>query len=324
MMQSEREALVDYEVVRRFALTFINQRQAHPLQLSDGSYITVKEPLRPSHIERHLKGDITLGAYALDSQSRASWLALDADTPELHGRILVTFAHLQAEGIPSFLELSRRGSHFWLFFDKQPGAFVRQVGRGLISRFDLEGIELYPKQDALKTGPGSLVRLPFGIHRLTGKRYYFVKPNGDPLAPSIREQVALLGQPARVPLDVLSELADEARGVEIKQESTALARPPDLSPLSIQGTVSERIKRRVSVKVFVSQYVDLNAQNRGYCPFHDDSRMSFGVNEDQNFWHCFAGCGSGSVIDFWMKWRELHGQDGSFTAAVKDLAAQLL
>lgn len=323
-MRSEREPQLAHEITRRFALTFVNQRHVHPVQLSDGSYVTIKSPLRPSHIERHLRGDITLGAYALDAHSRASWLVLDADTSELHERLLDAYRLLHGVSIPAYLELSRRGSHLWLFFDKQPGRVARQVGRGLIARFNLKGIELYPKQDTLKTGPGSLVRLPFGIHQLTGKRYHFVKPDGSPLAPSIREQLALLGQPGHVPPEALAALAEEGQRQDAVRRAVTETRPFDVAPLPLQGTVSERIKRRISVKSFVGQYVDLNAQNRGYCPFHDDSRMSFGVNEQENFWHCFAGCGGGSVIDFWSRWRNLYGQDGSFTATVKDLASMLL
>ena len=29
-----------------------------------------------------------------------------------------------------------------------------------------------------------------------------------------------------------------------------------------------------------------------------DLHPSFGVNTEGNYWHCFAGCGGGSVIDF--------------------------
>jgi len=32
----------------------------------------------------------------------------------------------------------------------------------------------------------------------------------------------------------------------------------------------------------------------------------------------------GSTIDFWTKWRETHGEDGSFTATVRALAETLL
>ena len=57
----------------------------------------------------------------------------------------------------------------------------------------------------------------------------------------------------------------------------------------------------------------------GLCPFHEDQHMSFSVNAERNYWHCFSGCGGGSIIDFWMKW-----QDCDFKTAVKELAVMLL
>ncbi|MBK9123527.1 MAG: hypothetical protein IPM16_10480 [Chloroflexi bacterium] len=97
-----------------------------------------------------------------------------------------------------------------------------------------------------------------------------------------------------------------------------------LSTAPVGNTPSERIKNRISVRDFVSHYVDLDAAGRGLCPFHDDHVYSFGVNIKHNFWHCFAGCGGGSVIDFWMRWRRLNNQDDSFIATIQDLAKMLL
>jgi hypothetical protein len=74
----------------------------------------------------------------------------------------------------------------------------------------------------------------------------------------------------------------------------------------------------VTVLEFVSRYVDLKPTASGavgLCPFHDDHHPSFGVNTESNYWHCFAGCGGGSVIDFWMGWKKC-----DFTTAVKELA----
>jgi DNA primase len=77
----------------------------------------------------------------------------------------------------------------------------------------------------------------------------------------------------------------------------------------------------VTVLEFVGRYVDLKPIKNGAigrCSFHDDHRPSFGVNAEGNYWHCFAGCGGGSVIDFWMRWR---GCD--FAAAIAELAELL-
>ena len=63
----------------------------------------------------------------------------------------------------------------------------------------LEGIELFPKQDHITDGPGSLIRMPFGVHWRTGRRYAFYAPGGVPLAPSVRGQIDALGAAEPVP-----------------------------------------------------------------------------------------------------------------------------
>ena len=82
--------------------------------------------------------------------------------------------------------------------------------------------------------------------------------------------------------------------------------------------LSERIKASISAYDFVSQYVELSPTGRGLCPFHDDQRASFSINIEENYWYCFAGCGGGSIIDFYMK---LNGCD--FTDAVKEIATTI-
>jgi DNA primase len=70
----------------------------------------------------------------------------------------------------------------------------------------------------------------------------------------------------------------------------------------------------VTVPESVSQYVDPKPTRSGAIGlrlFHDDNQPSFGVNDEGNCWHCFSGCGGGSMIDFWMKW-----QGCDFTTAV--------
>jgi len=37
------------------------------------------------------------------------------------------------------------------------------------------------------------------------------------------------------------------------------------------------------------------------CPFHADKNPSFGVNMKTWRWHCHAGCGSGSIYDYYMR-----------------------
>ena len=184
----------------------------------------------------------------------------------------------------------------------------------MLAAHQAEDMELFPKQDRLTNGPGSLVRMPFGVHRLTGRRYGFYTPDGVLLAPTVREQICVLGTPETVP----GAAFDGYR-------SFVPPRPPPRArePLAAsEGTVSERIKASVTVLEFVSRYVDLKPAGSGaigLCPFHDDHNPSFGVNNEGNYWNCFAGCGGGSVIDFWMKW-----QGCDFKIALSELAKVLL
>jgi hypothetical protein len=307
---------IDEALAAAFAAAFIPRRDRYPRQNADGSYTAVKQPLTLPLIEAHTLGKVTIGAYALDVHNRARWLCFDADDLQEWDGLHTLAVQLAEQSIPSYLEPSRRGGHLWLFFSNlYPGRDARRFGKQLLAEHNLETVELYPKQDELRTGPGSLVRLPLGVHRKDGHRYHFITTDGQPLAPTIREQMALLAHPQRLPQTFVAEVLARA------PETPRLSPTPHFESQSeIAGeTVSERIKNAVSVYDFVSQYVQLDRGSKGLCPFHDDHRESFGVNQDGNFWNCFSGCGGGSVIDFYMKWRGI-----DFNEAVKELADMLL
>lgn len=318
--ERERNMQINRETLTAFAHRLIPRFDCYSEQLPTGRYRAVKEPLTLDMVEEHLRGERTLGAYALDVQSRARWICLDADDDHEWAGLLSMARSLKEQGTQTYIEPSRRGGHLWFFFaDPLPGSDARRFGKQLLAEHNLETVELYPKQDELRTGPGSLVRLPLGIHRKSGKRYYFVTLSGEPIAPSVREQMRILAAPVQVSPAFIDDML--RRAPEAKQ---VFPTPSFEHRLAEGDTLSERIKNRISVYDFVSQYVQLDRGTKGLCPFHDDHEESFSVSNDGNYWHCFAGCGGGSVIDFWMKWRELHGQPGDFTATVTDLAQLLL
>ena len=294
---------------------FVQRWNPYARQLEDGRYICVHEQLNVGLLFDHLRGEITLGTYLLDEQSRARFLVFDADDGRDWERLGRLARELAEEDVPAYLEKSRRGGHLWLFLAQAvDGQEARAFGRGLLAAHQVEGVELFPKQDRLGSGAGSLIRIPFGVHRLTDQRYGFYTPEGSPLAPTIREQIRALKAPEMVP-----EAAFEAyRSFASSQPVEAVTE----SPQEPTGMVSERIKASMTVLEFASQYVELRPTANGaigLCPFHDDHHPSFGVNSEENYWHCFAGCGGGSVIDFWMKWRECE-----FGTAVRELAEVML
>ena len=189
----ERFPLSDKELSRPalvIARQFIQRWDLYARQLDDGRYICVHEQLNVGHLFAHLRGEMTLGTYLLDEESRARFLVLDADDEQQFSKLQVLASQLTSERVPVYTERSRRGGHSWVFFEEPvSGKEARAFGHGLLAAHSIENVELFPKQDKLGDGPGSLIRMPFGVHRLSGKRYGFYTPDGLPLAPSIREQI---------------------------------------------------------------------------------------------------------------------------------------
>lgn len=303
-------------LVAGLARKFVQRWDCYPMQLPDGRYVCVKKPLTTALLLGHLKGELTLGAYVLNSKSEVRFIVLDADDDSQFSQLQEAARQLANEEAPGYLEKSRRGGHLWFFFPQLvSGQEARAFGKGIIAAQKLEGVELYPKQERSVSGPGSLIRLPFGVHQKTGRRYSFIRKDGIPLAPTIREQVRILAAPATV-----SEHARKAH--EIVSKGPSFHKMGKVPPSDAE-TVSRRIKESISVLEYVSQFVDLDEQGIGQCPFHDDEHPSFGVNDKRNYWHCFAGCGGGSIIDFWSKWREKHGEDPGFVPTITELAEML-
>lgn len=80
------------------------------------------------------------------------------------------------------------------------------------------------------------------------------------------------------------------------------------------------IKTRIGIADLVGRHVDLRragARLVGRCPFHNETKGSFSVNEDEGFFHCFGCKASGDVITFHQK---INGLD--FPEAVRQLAVE--
>jgi hypothetical protein len=122
-----------------------------------------------------------VGAYLLDQESQACVIVLDADDAQAWERLGHLARMLADEDVPSYLEKSRRGAHLWLFLaEAVTGREVRAFGQGLLAAHQIEGVELYPKQDLLADGPGCLIQMPFGVHRL---RSAITQPEDDAARP---------------------------------------------------------------------------------------------------------------------------------------------
>src|SRR6266481_8683121 len=142
-------------------------------------------PLSLDTIQRHLEGDMTIGLYAINPKTqRSKWVAIDADYDNALEDLLKLQWELRQDGVEAALEKSRRGAHLWIFADKPLLArhcriYIYNLARRLKVPVKAgsglaEGIEVFPRQDQL--GPdefGNAIRGPLGIHRATGRRYWF-------------------------------------------------------------------------------------------------------------------------------------------------------
>lgn len=296
--------------------TFIQRTDLYAYQLENGGYVCVHKPISLKHVYLHLKGDMTLGAYVLDRSSQTRFIVFDADDDDQYERLVQTSNSLSHHFIFSYLESSRRGGHLWLFFQEPlSGKDARLFGKGIVETYSLADIELFPKQDCVGDGPGSLIRMPFGIHKKSGLRYGFIFPDSGNIDHSIEDQITLLSQPCTV-----SEVAfDELWRIGMLCVEKPSEDEPKVNDNSQVPYLSDKIKAAVSVYDFVSLYVNLTPAGRGLCPFHDDQNASFSINIRENYWKCFAGCGGGSIIDFWMLWKNY-----DFLEAIYDLRDFLL
>lgn len=303
------------------ARRFIQRWDCYPQQTGDGtSYFTVHESLNVDILFAHLRGEVTLGTYLLNEKSRGRFLVLDADDAQQWQQLIDLAERLAEQNTPTYLEKSRRGGHLWFFFDHWlPGEQIRPFAKGVLAANEIQGIEIYPKQDSLGKGPGSLVRLPFGLHRKSQKRYGFIYPDGTPLAATVGEQLRMLSSPYTVPKTVLTKFVTYWEVQEEKRRKTAVTLPLNTHhEVKGDAPLSERIKAAVSIQEFIGQFVELSSSGQGLCPFHDDHHPSFSVNEEENYWYCFACDKGGSIIDFWMM-----KQGCDFQTAIRQLSEEL-
>lgn len=161
-------------------------------------YVPVRRGFTRQDAEDHLGGRKTYGIYLLKEDNTVSVGAIDADlkgdfrktplTADIRRQVqrekiyMVSRIKELAENAAAntLVEFSGgKGFHFWFFFKPPaPADSVRGFLTGLVDAVvgDLSvfSLEVFPKQDRLTgKGLGNLIKLPLGVHRLTGKTSCF-------------------------------------------------------------------------------------------------------------------------------------------------------
>lgn len=158
----------------------VGRRNDYAVQASDGHYVRIRSDLTYEELFWHLQGSQTLGTYVINEDNLCPFAVFDSDAPTGLFDLAAVNMNLATSNIPSYLELSRRGAHLWVFFAEP---LSPALVRAWLLPYAPQGCEFYPKQNqASWEHPGCLIRLPLGVHQRSGERYPFVTlVDGQPL-----------------------------------------------------------------------------------------------------------------------------------------------
>jgi hypothetical protein len=302
--------------LRVLAARCIGRRDDYAVQRPNGLYRRAGAAVTLSALRRHIAGEETMATYVIDEAGMCHFAVFDADSLDGLLQLLAVQRRLADDGVASALEGSRRGGHLWVWF-------AAPLVPGLVRRWLLPycpaGVEFYPKRDwATWEEPGSLVRVPFGVHQLSGQRYPFLvaASNGDRLVPAARKvsaSIDWLAQVARVPVPPRT-LAGAVEPVPVAETKKYVA----TGWVGVASCAGERpanihdwCDRQNAVKV-IRCYVKLDARGMGCCPFgwhHDDgqdSHPSLWVHPPRASgapcWYCHVWRRGGNLFDFLCLW----------------------
>jgi hypothetical protein len=292
-----------------FIACCVGRHNDHAFQVSDGHYVRTRNELTYEELFWHLQGSQTLGTYVINEDNCCSFAVFDSDTPTGLLDLAAIQLNLEQLGLASYLECSRRGAHLWVFFASPIPA--TQV-RAWLLPFCPPGAEFYPKQDqASFEHPGSVIRLPLGVHRRSGERYPFVTlVDGQPLPlfSSVVDALRWFSTIQRAPVPSPSTiLVQRENGGQPTQHNISFKKPQPTTTVGVPSTIREWCASQDPLTV-IGRYVSLDGNGLGCCPFgwhHNDgvdSHPSF-VAYHPSFpdiccWYCYTWQQGGSLFDF--------------------------
>jgi len=164
---------------------FFHRRGVFSTQQSSGAYFPTKRDITEADVERHLKGEITIGAYCLNTDNTVKWACVDIDGVESELTKLRTEAGFIYDLFDDFgriLEFSgRKGYHIWIIFKKPVQAeYAQRLVKARLNRVGLNRHEVFPKQTELNETRkyGNLVKIPLATHKVSGKKSKILKMEG--------------------------------------------------------------------------------------------------------------------------------------------------
>ncbi len=252
---------------------------------NESGYVPVHEPWTVQVARQHLQGRYTVGIYPLRLDDTVLWMALDFDLPTAlckqtkadqqtkdvaMAKLLRTARAYQALaselGLHNYLEESgSKGFHLWVFFQEPvPARAARRLGlawcqaakqREIGLTPDIGRLEVFPKQAHLQPKElGNLVKLPLGVHQLTGKNSRWLDTKGEPIADGLYFLTSIRRNTHQIlslfgPVEDEDELSDLAKAVPVEpynesedlELQTMLSRCAVVRSLWNQATQTKRL-----------------------------------------------------------------------------------
>jgi hypothetical protein len=161
---------------------FANRTDIFAMQLKETGYVPVRREITMEDLEKHLKGDITIGLYCLNKENKVKWGCVDLDGEPEEQKRLEALAGMIYELFPDYERMiedsGRRGFHIWIFFKEPIGAaYVQKLIKARLNSISIQNVEVFPKQTSLTPEKpyGNLCKIPCGIHKVSGRRSIVIK-----------------------------------------------------------------------------------------------------------------------------------------------------
>jgi len=160
-------------------------------------YLPIKRTITHKDIISHLEGESILGTYLLRPDGTTKSIVFDFDGPSMEeqdiyktNKMALRLASvIENLNIPSMLfDSGGKGRHLWVCFDSPVKANrARRWANSILNYLhpyqNEVTIEIFPKQDIISFGAlGSLIRLPFGFHPITGRVNTLLDRSGNIVA----------------------------------------------------------------------------------------------------------------------------------------------
>lgn len=286
------------QVVSVYVHSFANRTDVYSHWTPDG-WRPVREPLTTAVAVAGLTGTgPAISAYMIGPGSLAHCLALDFDTDNGLEQAMLLGRTMWAQGLPAYVETSRRGAHLWCIISATlTAATIRKAARALLATAllptDDPHIEVRPGSDHVDAvwhehvsgavvgeGLGHALRLPLMPHPKTGIRGVMFDPQGHRLGPSL----------AAVMLDI-----EHAPSVEILKWADRWSPAVEALPSSLRNPKPPREDDGASASELLMTLWGVPVAEPGknvHCPVHGrDRKPSLTIMKDDRRVICrVPGC----------------------------------